>query len=246
MENLDIATEQLNKAKARLAELVANKTRLENESERLQTLLQATESEVYASIKERREFIEGGGDVFDQRAKKLRKEEQVNAALIDDLKFAIETNRNASEAMLFDLSSAHDKALGNRNVLVRAMIANLLAKVLENPPTELLKVCHLATQAHFEEGSSFFLATLSVDEKVSYENAFLKKMRELLSNDLSSLISFESNKALLSDDERALLSIHVLKDKLSPAQAHIIKSSKNKTLVRSAFHDMYPEYLGGR
>lgn len=224
MENIETAALQLTEAKARYEELLANKTRLKSESERLETLLQATQSEVDASIKERRDFIECGGDVFDPRSKKLRKQEQENAALIDDLVFAIETNNKATEALLFDLSSAHEKAMGKSRVLVKEMIADLIAKVKENPPVELLMACHLATQVHFEEGFSFFLQELSVFEKTTYENAFRKQMNRLFSSELAKLASSDYRRAMTSEEERALLSVPQLKDKLSPAQAHFIKA----------------------
>lgn len=244
MANLDLAVEQLKEAKTRLAELLSNKTRLESESERLESLLQATESEVEACIKERREFIEGGGDVFDSHSSKLRKQELSHAVVIDDLKFAIDTNNKAVEAMLLDLSAAHDAAMGKARTLVGEMIADLIAKVLQNPPVELLKACHLATQVHFEEGFSFFLATLAVSQKTTYENAFNKKMSELFRGEFAALSTSDYRNAIISEEEKALLSIPVLKDKLSPAQAHVIKASRNKPVRLGALYQLHPELLG--
>lgn len=245
MENIETAALQLTEAKARYAELLANKTRLKSESERLETLLQATQSEVDACIKERRDFIECGGDVFDPRSKKLRKQEQENAALIDDLKFAIETNDKAAGALLFDLSNAHEKAMGKSRVLVKEMIADLIAKVKENPPVELLMACHLATQVHFEEGYSFFLQELSVFEKTTYENAFKKQMNRLFSNELTELTSSDYRRAMISEEDKALLSVPLLKDKLSPAQAHFIKAIRAGKPACSKYPYEAQETIGG-
>lgn len=244
MENLNIAVEELKKAKAHYDELLSNKTRLEKEGERLKSLLQATESEVNACIKERRDFIECGGDVLDPRSKKLRKQEQENAALIDDLKFAIETNDKAAEAMMFDLSVANENAAGKARVLVSAKIADDLAEVRNNPPIALLRACHLATQVHFEEGFSFFLQELSVFEKTTYENAFKKQMNRLLSHELAELTRSDYRRAMISEEDKALLSIPVLKGKLSPAQAHFIRESRNKKTPVSWLYQNHPELLG--
>lgn len=247
MENLEIAVEKLNEAKVRYAELLANKARLESESVRLQTLLQATESEVDACIKERREFIEGGGDVFEPHAKKLRKQELENASLIDDLRFACDTNRKAADEMMFKVSAAHDSLEGSHRVYAKALESELIEAVRNNPPVELLKACHLATHAHFTEGFSFFLATIAVAEKPTYEAAFVKKMGELLCNSLYEFSKPEYCKALFSEEEAALLRVPVLRGKITPAQAHYIRASKNQRIKKTtlpALYKMHPELLG--
>lgn len=244
MENLETAVANLNKAKERFAELLANKNRLKSESERLDTLLQATQSEVDACIKERRDFIEGGGDVFEPHAKKLRKQEQENASLIDDLKFARDTNRKAADEMTINVSAAHDKLEGSHRVYAKALESELLEAVRKNPPVELLKACHLATHAHFAEGFSFFLATIAATEKPTYKAAFVRKMAELILNSLSELATPEYCKALFSEEEASLLRVPALRDKITPAQAHFIRASRNKRTHIPALYEIHPELLG--
>ena len=183
--------------------------------------------------------------MFDPRSKKLRKQEQENAALIDDLVFAIETNDKAAEAMLFDLSAANDAANGKRRLYLMARIADCMARVRENPPVDLLMACHLATQMHFEQGFSFFLQELSVFEKTTYENAFRKQMNRLFSSELAKLASSDYRRAMISEEEQALLYVSPLKDKLSPAQAHLIKARRAGKPVCSKYPYDAQETIGG-
>lgn len=245
MENIETAATKLAEAKARFAELLAHKNRLKSESERLETLLQATQSEVNACIKERRDFIEGGGDVFEPHAKKLRKQEQENASLIDDLKFALDTNRNAADEMMFDVSAAHDNLEGSHRVYAKALESEFLEAVRKNPPVELLKACHLATHAHFTEGFSFFLETIAVTEKPTYETAFVKKMGELLRNSLWEFSKPEYCKALFSEEEAVLLRVPELRGKITPAQAHFIKARRAGRPACSAYPYEAQESISG-
>jgi hypothetical protein len=127
MENIEISIEQLRVAKTHLNELLAKKKAFDTETNRLEALLKATQDDVDSCIKDRRYFIENGGDVFDPRAKKLRKQEQENSALIDDLVFAIETNRKAAESMDLDLSNAHNNVTGAKNIYVASAVSQLVA-----------------------------------------------------------------------------------------------------------------------
>lgn len=228
MEHIENLIEQLRVAKANFNDFLTKKTNLESEAKRLEGVLNATQAEVDACIKERREFIECGGDVFDPRAKKLRKQEQENAALIDDLVFAIETNRKAAESMLFDLSTAHNNATNAKSAYVASMVSQLIAQALANPPVELLKACHFATVASFEEPFNFDVQTLKAQNRATYQNMFIKKMNELFLNELSAFTDRKANIEHISEEEKALLSVPEFKEKISPAQAHMIRASREK------------------
>lgn len=175
MEHIENLIEQLRVAKANFNDFLTKKTNLESEAKRLEGVLNATQAEVDACIKDRREFIECGGDVFDQRAKKLRKQEQENAALIDDLVFAIETNRKAAESMLFDLTDAHNNATNAKARYKESMVSQLIAQALANPPVELLKVCHFATVDELADPTSFDVHILRAASSQNYRNMFIKK-----------------------------------------------------------------------
>ncbi len=240
MENIEISIEQLRVAKTHLNELLAKKKAFDTETNRLEALLKATQDDVDSCIKDRRYFIENGGDVFDPRAKKLRKQEQENSALIDDLVFAIETNRKAAESMDLDLSTAHNNVTGAKNIYVASAVSQLVAEALANPPVDLLKACHFATVAEFEDPFSFDVQALQVFENPTYKNMFIKKMNELLHSKLAVFASKQHNDALINDEEKTLLSVPELKEKLSPAQAHIIRASRNKKLSPGPFYGIQP------
>lgn len=226
MENIENSIEQLRVAKANFNELLTKKTGLESEASRLEGFLNATQAEVDACIKERRGFIAGGGDVFDPRAKKLRKQEQENAALIDDLVFAIETNRKAAESMIFDLTDAHNEATNAKRAYVASMVSQLIAQALANPPVELLKACHFLTVATFEEPFNFDAQVLQATHELSYQNMFIKKLKELLLSDISAFADIAVNAERFSEEEKALLLVPAFKEKLTPAQVHVIKAAQ--------------------
>lgn len=244
MNTVQIAAEKLQAAKSVFAELLDKQTQMIGEAERLTSLLQATEADVAVCIEERKAFIASGGDVFDLRAKKLRKQEQENAALIDDLRFAIAANRKAADALMFELSKAHDIALGKKTAYVSALLGELVAKILQNPPEDLLRACHFASLAALEGPWSFDVQVIAMHGDYSYEAMFIKKLNELFRNDLRSLQESGANSALVSDDEKALLSIPAFKEKLSPAQAHFLKANRTAKTKPNAFYQMHPEYMG--
>lgn len=228
MENIENSIERLRVAKAHFNELLTKKTGLESEANRLEGLLNATQAEVDACIKERRDFIEGGGDVFDPRAKKLRKQEQENAALIDDLVFAIETNRKAAESMIFDLTDAHNEATNAKRAYVASMVSQLIAQALANPPVELLKACHFMAVSALEDPAGFDVHVLRVHSDPNYRNMFIKKIGELLMNELSVFVDIDANREHISEEEKALLSVPAFKEKLTPAKVHVIRAAHDK------------------
>ena len=246
MNTVQIAEEKLQADKAVFSELFDKYKRANDEAGRLANLLQATEAEATACADERKAFIESGGDVFDPRSKKLRKQGQEHLELIDDLKLAIETNRKHADEMLFDLSQLHRNAVDQRYVYVKELIASGIAKVLENPPEELLRVCHLATEAAFDEPFNFDALTLyKSGDSFTYEAMFMMQLEKIFRNFLRGLADRNANRDLISADEKALLSIPEFKDKLTPARAHFIKGLRAGKFENEKYPYKVPERIGG-
>lgn len=245
MNTVQIAEEKLQADKAVFSELFDKYKRANDEAGRLANLLQATEAEATACADERKAFIESGGDVFDPRSKKLRKQGQEHLELIDDLKLAIETNRKHADEMLFDLSQLHRNAVDQRYVYVKELIASGIAKVLENPPEELLRVCHLATEAALDEPFNFDASVLYLGHGLTYEAMFMRKLEGLFLDALRSLKDRNANRDLISADEKSLLSIPVFKDKLTPVRAHFIKGLRAGKFEREKYPYKVPERIGG-
>lgn len=230
MEKIENSIERLSEAKTHLVDLTTKKSSFDAETKRLEGLLMATQGEVDACIKERRGFIEGGGDVFDPRAKRLRKQEQENSALIDDLMFAIETNRKASGAMGLDLYYAHNKATAAIGAYTKSLASQLVAKVLENPPVELLKACHIETMMAFQDpGHLDEKALFQVyRETITYKIMFTEKIKKMFFVSLAELVDKQANEQLFSDEEKSLFALQKPAGVMSPAQAHFFKSTLNQ------------------
>lgn len=245
MNTVQIAAEKLQAAKAVFSELFDKYTRARGDADRLAILLQATEAEATACADERKAFIESGGDVFDSRAKKLRKQGQEHLDLIDDLKFAIETNRKCADEMLFDLSQAHQSAESSKDKYVSALFDELVGKVLQNPPEDLLRACHFASVAALGVPYGWDRVSLSFCGEVNYENMFKLKIQQLFSNQLRHLTHQSVSGGLVTEEEKTLLHIPVFEEKLSPARAHFIKGLRAGKFDNAAYPYKDQEAIGG-
>lgn len=246
MNTVQIAAEKFQAEKTKFCEKLEKYKSANGEADRLANLLQATEAEATACADERKAFIESGGDVFDPRSKKLRKQGQEHLELIDDLKLAIETHRKNADEMLFDLSQLHRNAVGQRHIYTNELIASGIAKVLENPPVDLLRACHLATEAAFDEPFNFdALVLYKSGDSFTYEAMFMMQLEKIFHGFLRGFADRNANQDLISADEKALLSIPVFKEKLSPARAHFIKGLRAGKFDNAAYPYKDQKAIGG-
>ena len=245
MNTLQTAEEKLQAAKTEFCELFDKHKRANDEADRLATLLQATEAEATACVDERKAFIESGGDVFDPRAKKLRKQGQEHLDLIDDLKFAIETHCKRADEMLFDLSEAHRRAESSKDQYVSALFDELVCKVLQNPPEDLLRACHFASVAALGVPLGWDRVTLECWGEVNYENMFKLKIQQLFTNQLRNFTHKSVSGGLVTEEEKTLLHIPVFEEKLSPARAHFIKALRAGKFDNAAYPYAVQEAIRG-